>query len=150
LIGAPVPVWIPTLGAVANFLLVVPVVIIVLNLFGTLSGRYRALSGSVTLRFIFVSMLGFVLASALNFALSMRGFTQIAQFTLLTGLRDWLILYACFSTAMFGAAYFILPRLTEREWRSPALVKAHFGATVVGVLLLTVGLAYGAGSRAGC
>jgi cytochrome c oxidase cbb3-type subunit 1 len=143
LIGAPVPVWIPTLGAVANFLLVVPVVIIALNLFGTLSGRYRALSGSVTLRFIFVSMLGFVLASVLNFSLSMRGFTQIAQFTLLTGLRDWLILYACFSTAMFGAAYFILPRLTEREWRSPALVKAHFGATVLGVLLLTAGLGYG-------
>ncbi len=143
LIGAPVPVWIPTLGAVANFLLVVPVVIIALNLFGTLSGRYRALSGSVTLRFIFVSMLGFVLASVLNFSLSMRGFTQIAQFTLLTGLRDWLIFYACFSTAMFGAAYFILPRLTEREWRSPALVKAHFGATVLGVLLLTAGLGYG-------
>ncbi len=143
LIGAPVPVWIPTLGTVANFLLVVPVVIISLNLFGTLSGRYRVLSGSVTLRFIFMSMLGFVLASALNFALSLRGFTRIAQFTLLTGLRDWLILYACFSTAMFGAAYFILPRLTEREWRSPALVKAHFGATVLGVLLLTAGLAYG-------
>ena len=143
LIGAPVPVWIPTLGAVANFLLVVPVVIIALNLFGTLSGRYRALSGSVTLRFIFVSMLGFVFASVLNFALSLRGFTQLAQFTLLTGLRDWLILYACFSTAMFGAAYFILPRLTEREWRSPALVKAHFGATVLGGLLLTAGLAYG-------
>jgi cytochrome c oxidase cbb3-type subunit 1 len=143
LIGAPVPVWIPTVGAVANFLLVVPVVIISLNLFGTLSGRYRTLSGSVTLRFIFVSMLGFVLAAAFNFALSLRGFTQIAQFTLLTGLRDWLILYACFSTAMFGAAYFILPRLTEREWRSPALVKTHFGATVLGVLLLTAGLAYG-------
>ncbi len=142
LIGAPVPVWIPTLGAVANFLLVVPVVIIALNLFGTLSGRYRALGGSVTLRFIFLSMLGFLFASLLNFALSMRGFAQIAQFTLLAGLRDWLILYACFSTAMFGAAYFMLPRLTEREWRSPALVKAHFAATVLGVLLLTAGLAY--------
>ncbi len=142
LVGAPVPVWIPTLGAVANFLLAVPVVIIVLNLFGTLAGRYHSLGGSVTLRFILVSMVGFVLASALNLALSMRGFAQIVQFTLMTGLRDWLILYACFSTAMFGAAYFILPRLTEREWRSAALVKAHFGATVLGVLLLTAGLAW--------
>ena len=142
LIGAPVPVWIPTLGAVANFLLVVPVVIICLNLFGTLSGRYAALSGSVTLRFILLSMVGFVLASVLNFALSLRGFAQLVQFTLLTELRDWLILYGCFSTAMFGAAYFILPRLTEREWRSPALVRAHVGASVLGVLMLTVGLAY--------
>ena len=142
LIGAPVPVWLPTLGAVANFLLVVPVVIISLNLFGTFAGRYGALNGSVTLRFILVSMVGFVLASALNFALSMRGFAQLVQFTFVTELRDWLILYACFSTAMFGAAYFILPRLTEREWRSPALVRAHVAATVLGILALTVGLAY--------
>jgi cytochrome c oxidase cbb3-type subunit 1 len=142
LIGAPVPVWISTLGAVANYLLVVPVVIIVLNLFGTLSGRYGTLSGSVTLRFIFLSMLGFVGAAVLNFALSLRGFAQVAEFTLLFGLRDWVIFYACFSTAMFGAAYFILPRLTEREWLSPALVKAHFGATVLGVVVLTAGLAY--------
>ena len=141
LIGAPVPVWIPTLGAVANFLLVVPVVIICLNLFGTLSGRAGSLRGSVTLRFILLSMVGFLLASGLNFALSLRGFALVVQFTLLTDLRDWLILYACFSTAMFGAAYFMLPRLTGREWRSPALVKAHLGATVLGTGLLTVGLA---------
>lgn len=142
LIGAPVPVWISTLGAVGNYLLAVPVVIIALNLFGTFSGRYRSLGGSMTLRFILVSMVGFVLASALNLALSMRGFASIVQFTLFAELRDWLIFYACFSTAMFGAAYFILPRLTEREWRSPLLVKAHIGATVLGGLLLTAGLAY--------
>ena len=141
LIGAPVPVWIPTLGTVANFLLVVPVVLIALNLFGTLAGRYAALSGSVTLRFIFVSMLGFVVAAGLNLAFSLRGFAEIAQFTLLADLRDWVMLYACFSTAMFGAAYFILPRLLEREWHSAVLVKAHFGATVLGVAVLTVGLA---------
>lgn len=142
LIGAPVPVWIPSLGVVANFLLVVPVVIIVLNLFGTFSGRYRALEGSVTLRFVLLSLVGFVLASLLNFALSIRAFAMVTQFTLIPVLRDWTILYTCFTTAMFAAAYFLLPRLTEREWRSPALVKAHFAATVVGIAMLTLGLAY--------
>jgi cytochrome c oxidase cbb3-type subunit 1 len=42
---------------------------------------------------------------------------------------------------MFGAAYFFLPRLTGKEWRSTALVQAHFGATVLGIVLMTVGLA---------
>ena len=142
LIGAPVPVWIPTLGTVGNFLLVVPAVIISLNLFGTLKGRYRALSGSVTLRFILMSIVGFLLASVLNLAFSFPRFAVVAEFTVLSGLRDWVILYVCFSTAMFGAAYFILPRLTEREWRSPLLVKAHLGATLLGVTLLVVGLAW--------
>jgi cytochrome c oxidase cbb3-type subunit 1 len=141
LIGAPVPIWISTLGGAANFLLVIPVVVIALNLFGTFTGSYSALGKSVTLRFTLVSIVGFILASILNFALSIRGFAQIAQFTLLTDLRDWLILYACFSTAMFGAAYFILPRVTGLEWRSGALVKAHFGTAALGVALLTFGLA---------
>lgn len=142
LIGAPVPVWIPTMGIVANMLVVVGVVIIAINLFGTLSGRFEAAKSSLTLRFILVSIVGFILAAVMNLALSMRGFAATVQFTLLDGLRDWLTFYACFSTAMFGAAYFMLPRLTGREWRSPALIKLHFGATALGVLLMTVGLTY--------
>lgn len=140
LIGAPVPVWIPTLGIVANMLVVVGVVIVALNLFGTLSGRLEAVKGSLTLRFILLSLVGFVLAAGMNLALSLRGFAAVAQFTVLDSLRDWLTFYACFSTAMFGAAYFFLPRLTGREWRSPLLIRLHFGATALGVLLLVVGL----------
>ena len=142
LIGAPVPVWIPTLGIVANMLLVVGVIIVALNLFGTLSGSHAAARRSLTLRFIVISITSFILAAVLNLALSMRGFAATAQFTLLDSLRDWVTFYACFSTAMFGAAYFILPRVTGKEWRSGALIKVHAGATTLGVLLMVVGMAY--------
>lgn len=147
LIGAPVPVWIPTMGIVANMLVVVGVVLVALNLFGTLSGRLEAVKGSLTLRFILLSLVGFVLAAALNLALSLRGFAAVAQFTVLAGLRDWLAFYACFSTAMFGAAYFFLPRLTGKEWRSPVLVRLHFGATALGLVLMAVGLAWAGWSQ---
>lgn len=142
LIGAPVPVWIPTLGIVANMLVVVGVVIVALNLFGTLSGRHGDAKSSLTLRFILISIVSFVLAAIMNLALSMRGFAATVQFTLLDGLRDWLTFYACFSTAMFGAAYFMLPRLTGKEWRSTALVRLHFGATALGGLLMVAGMTY--------
>ncbi len=142
LIGAPVPVWIPTLGIVANMLVVVGVVIVAINLFGTVSGRLAAAKASLTLRFILISIVSFVLAAAMNLALSMREFAAVVQFTLLDGLRDWLTFYACFSTAMFGAAYFLLPRITGKEWRSAALIKLHFGATALGVALMIVGLGY--------
>ena len=142
LVGAPVPVWIPTLGIVASMLVVIGVVVIGINFFGTLSGSQGAARRSLTLRFILVSIAGFFLTAILNLALAMRGFAATAQFTLLDGLRDWVTFYACFSTAMFGAMYFILPRLTGREWRSGALLKLHFGATALGVLLMVVGMAY--------
>ncbi len=143
LIGGPVPSWVATLGTVANFILIVPVVMIAVNLFGTLSGRYAALKESMTLRFIYLGMLGFVAASLLNFALSLRSFAVFVQFTLVGELRDWLLFYGCFSTMMFGAAYFIVPRLTGRAWRSGALVRAHYGATALGLVVLTVTLFVG-------
>ncbi len=143
LIGAPVPVWLPTLGIVANMMLALPLVILGLNFLGTLSGRLGSVRASLSLRFIALSIAGFFLSSALGLALSLRSFAAVAQFTLLAGLRDWLVFYACFSTAMFGAAYFFLPRLTGKEWRSTALVQAHFSATLLGVGLLTFGLAVG-------
>lgn len=143
LIGGPLPSWVPTIGIVANFLLVVAVVIILTNLVGSLRGAGAALKGSVALRFIVLSIAAFALAALLNFALSIRDVAAMLQFTLVAELRDWTVLYACFSTAMFGAAYFIVPRLTGFAWRSSALVRAHWLGTLAGVALLVVALGYG-------
>jgi cytochrome c oxidase cbb3-type subunit I len=149
LAGAPVPVWIPTFGIVASLALVLPLILFVLNFLGTLAGRWGAVGGSLSLRFIVFGLVGFLLSSLLGLALSLRDFAAIAQFTLLAGLRDWLTFYACFSTALFGAAYFFLPRVTGKQWRSSALVQAHFGATVVGVLLVIIGLGAGGWQQGG-
>ncbi len=147
LLGAPVPVWIPTLGTVANLSLLLPAVILGLNFLGTLSGRWGSVGGSLSLRFVVLAIAGFFLNVTVNLLLSLRGFAEVAQFTLLGGLRDWSALYATFSVAVFGAAYFFLPRLTGKECRSSALVKAHFGATVLGVILVVVGLVAGGWSH---
>lgn len=143
LVGSPVPVWIPTIGTVANMALVLPAVIFVLNFVGSLLGRTGAVGGSLTLRFILLAVVGLLFNTLLNLLLSLHGFAEVAQFTLVGVLRDWSALYATFSVALFGAAYFFLPRLTGKDWRSAALIQAHFGATVLGVILLTVGLAAG-------
>ena len=140
LIGGPVPAWVGTLGSMASMLVIAAVVIIGVNLIGTLAPNLIRAQKSTTLRFILLSVLGFVLAAVLNFALSVRSFTEVAQFTFIPELRDWLLLYACFSTAMFGAAYFILPRVTGKVWRAPVLIVAHYGTTALGILMLVVGL----------
>lgn len=149
LVGAPVPVWIPTLGTVANLALLLPLFIFALNFFGTIGGRAGSALGSLSLRFVVLAIVGFFLNATLNLLLSIPGFAAIGQFTLLGVLRDWSALYATFSVAIFGAAYFFLPRITGKGWRSGALVQVHFGATVVGVIMLLVGLGAG-GWQQGC
>jgi cytochrome c oxidase cbb3-type subunit I len=143
LVGSPVPVWIPTLGTVANMALVLPAVIFVLNFLGSLSGRTRTVGGSLILRFVLVAVVGLLLNTVVNLLLSLHGFAAVAQFTLFGVLRDWSALYTTFTVAMFAAAYFFLPRLTGKDWRSSALLQAHFGATVLGVLIMIIGLAAG-------
>jgi cytochrome c oxidase cbb3-type subunit 1 len=143
LIGGPVPAWVATLGTVANFLALAAVVMICVNLFGTLAGRFGTAQKSLTLRFVLLSLFSFLAVVVLNFLLSLRGFAVTAQFTLIPELRDWLLLYGCFSTAMFGAAYFLLPRVTGKGWRSTALIQAHYGATVLSVLAMIIALGIG-------
>ena len=142
LIGGPLPSWVATVGIVANFMLVVAAVVILRNLAGAFSitATWRS---STTLQFISLSVAGFALALLLNIGLSLRDVSALLQFTLVTELRDWTSFYAVFSTAMFGAAYFIVPRLTGTAWHSQALVKAHVYATVAGVLLFALVALYG-------
>lgn len=142
LIGGPVPAWVGTLGTASNMLALIGVLIVCVNLFGTLAGRVGDVKKSVTLKFVVLGILGFVVAIVLDFLLSLRDVAATAQFTFIPEVRDWVVVYACFSTAMFGAAYFFLPRVTGKAWRSPALVTAHAYATLLGVVVLVVGLTY--------
>src|SRR5438034_9318625 len=44
---------------------------------------------------------------------------------------------------MFGAMYYIVPRLVGREWRFASLIKIHFWASVYGIGLMTLMLLAG-------
>lgn len=148
LIGGPVPAWVATLGAVANFLVIPALVIFFTNFFRTLASGYGHAKGSVAFKFIFVSIVAFFFSAALNLILSTRSYAGGVQFTLIPELRDWVVSYACFSTAMFGAAYFIIPRLAGRPWHSSALVNIHLWLTIGGIIAIVVGVGF-AGSEQG-
>jgi len=143
LIGGPLPAWISTLGIVANYVAVPAVVIIVTNLLGAFSGKLTALKSSVSLQFLILSLAGFVLLAVLNLVLSFRGVAAVVQFTFLPDLRDWLAWYGVFSTAAFGAAYFILPRVTGLAWNSSLLIRVHYLCTALGLFLILFGSVVG-------
>ena len=54
-----------------------------------------------------------------------------------------LSLFGFFAMVMFGAIYYIVPRLTQQEWPSAGLVKFHFWASASGILLCVVSLIAG-------
>src|SRR5204863_492201 len=63
----------------------------------------------------------------------LRSIARYYQFSEVSVAYSHLGLYAFFSMIIFGAMYYIVPRLVGREWRFASLIKIHFWASVYGI-----------------
>jgi cytochrome c oxidase cbb3-type subunit 1 len=138
-----VPVWVQTAGIAASFMMVVPVLVTAINHHLTMVGSFAALKYSPTLRFIVFGAVNYTLTSFIGSLMSMRSFAEVAHFTQHTIAHAHHGLYAFFTMVMFGAVYYILPRITLKEWPSAKLISLHFWATALGSLIMVVALTIG-------
>lgn len=143
LIGGPVPAWVQTVGAAASFMLVVPLVIFVMNFLGTLSGRWSALKDNLTLRFVAFGVVALSLVLIGWVLNAIHGIAAVTQFTYVTAGETQLGLYGFFTMVVFGALYYIVPRVLNTPWASASLAGVHFGASAVGVTLVVASLVIG-------
>jgi len=147
--GGPIPAWLVSLSVAANILLIVQIVTVAVNLVSTIKGEERYIYHSPTVRFTYFGIIAFLIASVLGLFSSLRSVDAVLHFTpFATGLQ-MLIIYGFFSMVIFGAIYYILPRLVGCEWLSSSLITFHFygaayGGSLVTALLLLGGIATGA------
>jgi cytochrome c oxidase cbb3-type subunit 1 len=136
LVGSPVPLWVQSAGVVAAAMLLVPVIITALNFHGTLStqGGWARAWNDTTLRFVSFGAVAFTLFGLLQGLVAFRGPSALLRFTSFGGGIEHLLTYAFATMVLFGAAYFILPRLTGSLWPSAKLVHAHFWGSALGIL----------------
>ncbi len=145
MIGAPVPLWLQSVGVVASAMLIIPVIITALNFHGTLSteGGWSRAWNDTTLRFVSFGAVAFTLFGLLNAIFGFRGPNAVVRFTSFAAGQEQLLVYACATMVIFGAAYFVLPRLTGSLWPSAKLVHVHFWATALGAVASVVALLVG-------
>jgi cytochrome c oxidase cbb3-type subunit 1 len=143
LVGGPVPAWVQTVGAAASFMLIVPFVILAMNFFGTLSGRWFTVKNDLSLRFIAVGIVALCVVLLSWVAGAIHGVAEIIQFTYVTTAQVQLGLYGFFSMVVFGALYYIVPRVLNTLWASTPLADVHFWASTLGMVLLVGSLAIG-------
>lgn len=136
LIGGPVPAWMISLSVVSNTLLLVPAFLARNSLQGTLQERTLALRHSPSLRFTIVGVNCFLAATILGVLVGFRAVNAVTHFSMIMNAQEQLQLYAFVSMGLFGAVYYIVPRLLEAEWPVPNLVRGHFWCAVVGVGLM--------------
>lgn len=144
LIGAPIPYFLPYLAAAAGILLFIPLILAAYNILRTAASEPTTLSASPSLRFLTAGVVGLALLACATLILNWPGSTLIVtQFTLAGYGFDVLALYGSFSMIMYAAVYFIVPRITRREWLSRRLIKIHFLFSVYGLVFITLVALFG-------
>ncbi len=137
LIGGPVPAWIPTVGIVTTLVLLFHYVIVALNLRAGLGGG----RGNVVLGFVSFGLLAYVIGGLLDAIFSFHVFAEVLQFTYFPVAQLKLAVMGAYSFLIFGAIYYLTPRITGVAWPSTSLIRAHFGLAVLGTVVTVVSLA---------
>ncbi len=138
LIDGPIPAWLSSVAVVASLLTLLPLAAITTNLLGTMSHRYGGLRHSPSLRFVVVGVCCFVAATVASVLFGFRSVNEVVHFTLISVAGGHLLMYGFVSFALFGAVYYIVPRLLGTEWASSALIRSHFWYATVGLGLIVV------------
>ncbi len=143
LIGGPLPAWLLSLAVVTAALTLLPLYAIGSNFSGTLSGHVRGLRHSPSLRFVVVGVWAFLAAGIASALTGFRSVNAVVHFTLIGGAVHELVVYGFVSLVFFGAVYYVVARLLNVEWESPAFIRAHFWFSVVGFGLAATALVLG-------
>lgn len=143
LVGGPVPHWLVTLSIVQSMMMIIPVLAFSVNQHLTMRGHFKTMYYSPTLRFIVFGAVMYTLSSLQGSFEALRSVSTVAHFTHFTVAHAHLGLYAFFSLTMFGAIYFVMPRVMSWEWPHPKLIALHFWLVVIGFLIYFITLSIG-------
>ncbi len=144
LTGAPIPYFIPYLGAAATVLFFIPAFTSAMNILRTAKSDIEIINNSPTLRFTMAGIVGLLVMAVASIALNLPGSSlPLTQFSMSGYGFEIIAIYSFFSFVMFGAIYFIVPRVTCREWLSRRLIKVHFFFSIYGIVTVAIVAIFG-------
>jgi cytochrome c oxidase cbb3-type subunit 1 len=133
----------PTLSAAATALLLVPLLAVFLVAWRTVRGSIMSNWNNTPFCFIGSGIDSFLLSGLMLMAMACPKISSVTNFTWFSPAETQLRLYGFFAMTMFGAVYYILPRVVGIEFPFPKLARAHFWISLLGIILLVVPLAIG-------
>lgn len=143
LTGSPIPVFLTTWGAAATVLFMIPAVAVGVNVLKTISFGGETWQNSPSLRFTATGIIALIVFGVLGMGLNTVSALRYTQFTIANYGMDVLALYGVFSLCAFGAIYFIVPRITRREWLSGRFISMHYWFSLYGTILIVLFAVFG-------
>lgn len=143
LVGGPVPTWVVTLSIVQSVMMVVPVIAVAINQHVLVARNLWAFRESLPLRFVSLGAILYTLVSLQGSLQALRPVNSVVHFTHYTVGHAHLGVYGFVALVLFGAAYYLLPRLLQRPWPYPSLIGVHFWLVTGGFAIYFVALTVG-------
>jgi cytochrome c oxidase cbb3-type subunit 1/cytochrome c oxidase cbb3-type subunit I/II len=148
LLQVPVPTWLKTISTVDSIAMVIPVMIVLINLWYTVKGKLGDIHADIGAKFIFT---GTIFYFFVNIQGSMMALPHVQR---ITHFNNWVVGHAHIGVLGFagvtalGGMYFILPRITGKQLYSRFLADVQYWLVLIGitgfaVVLTTVGLIQG-------
>jgi cytochrome c oxidase cbb3-type subunit 1 len=121
---------------------------VTVNLLATVRNHFDSVFHSPTMRFMIFGTVAFAISSLFGILSAPRSVDAIIHFTPFTQGHQQMVFYSFYSMIMFGAIYYITPRLVGCEWLSATLIKFHFlavayGGSLAAAVLIFAGVAEG-------
>jgi cytochrome c oxidase cbb3-type subunit I len=143
LIGGPIPAWLSTASTVGSMMMFIPVIAVAINHHMTMMGHFHRLKYSPALRFTVFGAIAYTAVSFQGSIEALKDFNEVAHFTHYTVAHAHLGAYGFVTMIYFGLFYYMVPRLTGREWASSRLIRVHFWCAAIGITLYFVSLSIG-------
>jgi cytochrome c oxidase cbb3-type subunit 1/cytochrome c oxidase cbb3-type subunit I/II len=148
LLQVPVPTWLKTISVVDSVAMVIPVMVVLINLWYTVRGKLGDIHADIGAKFIFT---GTIYYFFVNIQGSMMALPHVQR---ITHFNNWVVGHAHIGVLGFagltalGGLYFILPKITGKPLYSRFLADLQYWLVLIGitgfaVVLTTVGLIQG-------
>jgi cytochrome c oxidase cbb3-type subunit 1 len=143
LIGGPIPAWLASASTVGSMMMFIPVIAVGINHHMTMVGHFHRLKYSPALRFTVFGAIAYTCVSFQGSIEALKDFSEVTHFTHYTVAHAHLGAYGFVTMIYFGLFYYMVPRLTGREWASSRLIRLHFWCAAIGITIYFVALSIG-------
>lgn len=140
ILQSPVPEWLKAIAVISSVFLLVPVLTVLVNFFMTLKGKWGLGAEHIGLRFSIAAGISYLLTCLQGPFQATRGINWYLHFSNWVVGHAHLALFATFSFIVFGAAYYIIPKITGRKIYSRPLAVWHFWLSLLGWIIMVVSL----------
>ncbi len=143
ILQSPVPEWLKAIAVISSVFLLIPVLTVLTNFFMTLKGKWHLAVDHIGMRFSIAAGLAYLLTCMQGPFQATRSINWYLHFSNWVVGHAHMALLGTFTMIVFGASYYIIPKITGRKIYSRPLAVWHFWLSFIGwvVMLLSLTIA---------